>query len=90
MLGWRRGDQRAAGPSLGLLLLKPQSVILLVLGLAIIGKWRVIGWAAVSSIALGLASVLLVGVSGIINLARLMWLHPLGLATIYPQSMMNW
>lgn len=90
LLGWRRGEERAAGLWLGLLLLKPQSVTLLVLGLAISGKWRVVGWAAVSGIALGLTSMLLGGLGGIINLVRLLWLYPQGLATTYPQSMMNW
>ena len=90
MLGWRRGDAKAAGLWLGLLLLKPQSVILLVFGLAISGKWRVIAWTAVSGIALGFASVLLVGMGGMVNLVRLLWLYPQGLATTYPQSMMNW
>ncbi|HMK09635.1 MAG TPA: glycosyltransferase family 87 protein, partial [Anaerolineales bacterium] len=90
LIALQRRKELAAGAWLGLLLLKPQILVWLALGLAFGRRWRVLaGLAMAAAVVLG-ASLLLAGVGGLAALVSL-WLGYAGnLPTTFPESMMNW
>jgi len=90
LLALQRGREIAAGTWLGLLLLKPQILLLIVLGLVVGRRWRVLAGLSLASAFVVLGSLWLAGADGLAALASL-WLSYAGdMPTTYPESMMNW
>jgi hypothetical protein len=90
MLAAEEGKSFRAGLWLGGLLLKPQCLILIVPGLLLNRSVRSLAGFAVVSLAIGTASWLMVGSTGLLQIARLWVGYAGGLATNYPELMMNW
>ena len=79
-----------AGMWLGLLLVKPQIVVLLIVGLLLSRKWRTLSGVFVASLGALAGSVALAGTEGLVRLIDLVLRYPANLATTFPESMMNW
>ncbi len=90
MIAAVRGKQFRAGLWLGGMLLKPQVLPLLLLGLLIGRRFRTLSGFVVAALVLLLISVCLSGVQGLIALVRLILLEPTGLPGVFPEGMMNW
>ena len=90
LIAVHRARDFAAGMFLGVMLLKPQILVLLVAGLVIGRRWRTLaGLGVAAALVLG-ASLGLAGAHGLSALA-LLWLGYTGdMPTTYPESMMNW
>lgn len=89
-LAIRQGREFRGGLWLGLMLLKPQSLLLLLPGLLLGRRWRAVAGAAAAGLAVLGVSLLLGGTAGLQNLARLVFQYSEGLPTNVPQYMMNW
>lgn len=85
-----RGDHLQAGAWLGGLLLKPQSLVLLIPAFFLQRSWRTILGMAISSGILLAASLLLGGLRSFQLLIGLWLGYAAGLPTNDPQLMMNW
>ena len=85
-----KGKQYRAGVMLAFLLLKPQSLILLLPMLLIQRNWKaLIGFGAASSILL-LGSFGMIGIKGVNNFIVSWRMESLSNPTIAPEIMMNW
>ncbi len=91
-LATRRGKDLQGGLWLGWLLLKPQTLILLIPGLLIRRRFKALLGFAVACLAILLVSVLLVGIPGLGRLANLLLESSAGVATSnsHFEIMMNW
>lgn len=85
-----RGKKLLAGLWLGGLLLKPQSLTLLVLLVVLASEWRTLLGFLISAIAALGGSLALAGPEGLGRWAALLLTYPQSLPTTYPESMMNW
>jgi hypothetical protein len=90
LLALRRGRYLRAGLWLSLLLIKPQSLLLVVPGMVISGRSRVLLGFAAAGAGIGALSFALAGTEGARGLARLLLLYPGDLPTTFPESMMTW
>jgi hypothetical protein len=86
LIALRRGKNWQAGLWLGGLLLKPQTLILLIPGLLIAKKWRVLGGFVVASAVVGILSLLLAGPAGLVGVYQVISQWP----SILAESGMNW
>ena len=85
-----RGRMLLSGIWLGGLLLKPQSLTLLVLLVVLAKEWKtILGFLTSAALVLG-SSLALAGTQGLTRLAWLISTYPQNLPTTYPESMMNW
>lgn len=87
-----RDKEATAGAWLAGLLLKPQLLVLILPGLLIQKKWRALAGFGAVALLLGVASVVLAGVDGMLAWARLVlnFAAPQGVATNFTESMMSW
>jgi len=90
LVSLRHQRRLMAGIWLGLLLVKPQILILLVFGLLLSRQWKTLGGVFVASLAALAASAALAGTAGLARLLDLLLRYPANLATTFPESMMNW
>ncbi len=90
LLCWWRGREFQGGLWLAGLLLKPQFLILLLPGLLIARRFKLLAGFAAAGLALLALSFLLAGWQGLMNLAQLILLYPGELPTTSPNIMMNW
>lgn len=90
LLAAMRGEDVFAGLWLGGLLLKPQTLILLLPGLLIGRRFKMLAGFAVTGLILLVLSVSLTGVQGMIDLGQLLLRASGELATTHPEVMMNW
>jgi len=90
LISLRHQRRLMAGIWLGLLLVKPQILILLVFGLLLSRQWKTLGGVFVASLASLAASAALAGTAGLARLLDLLLRYPANLATTFPESMMNW
>ncbi len=90
MRAWIAGRPFRAGLWLGGLLLKPQLLILVGLVLLLQRAMRILAGLAVSSSLLIIASFLLSGPAGFIQMFKLWLLYANGQASIWIEGMMNW
>jgi hypothetical protein len=84
------GKQFHAGLWLAGLLLKPQTLILIIPALLIQKSWKILAGFSAASAFTGVISLLLGGAQALINLAALWLNYAHGLATNAPEQMMNW
>jgi len=89
-LASRQGRDLPAGLWLSGILLKPHLLILLIPGLLVGRRFRLLASFAAASLALLLLSLLLAGPSGLLALARLLLGYTSGLPTNNPSVMINW
>jgi hypothetical protein len=90
LIALHRRQDVAGGLWLGVLWIKPQVLLLMVLGLVIGRRWRALAGLTLSTALVAGSSLILAGTSGLAALAAL-WLGYAGdLPTTYPESMMNW
>jgi hypothetical protein len=90
LLALHRGKPLRGGLWLSLLFIKPQSLILVIPGLAVSGHRRALLGLAAAGAGLGVISLVLAGPEGMQGLATLLVLYPGALPTTYPEMMMNW
>jgi Glycosyltransferase family 87 len=90
MLAAERGKPFRAGLWLGGLLLKPQCLVLIVPALVLRRSTRIIAGLSTTSVAVAAASLAMVGSAGLTQIARLWLGYAGGIATNYPELMMNW
>jgi hypothetical protein len=90
MLSAEGGKPFKAGLWLGGLLLKPQCLILIVPALLLHRAPRIMAGVSATSLAVGAASLAMIGPAGLIQIARLWLGYAGGIATNYPELMMNW
>jgi hypothetical protein len=90
LIAWRNGELFKSGLWLGLALLKPQILILLVPYLLLNRYWKVLGGFLTSALIIFIFSLLLVGVSGLLDLIKLWLGYSTGLPSNAPEVMMNW
>ena len=84
------GGKFRAGLWLACLLLKPQTLIIFIPGLLLARQFTVLAGFALGALSLLAASVSLAGVAGLTDLVRLLVQYSGGIATNFPESMMNW
>jgi hypothetical protein len=72
------------------LLIKPQTLVLIIPGLLFSRRFRILAGFLIASIAVFTLSLLLAGEEGFKQLFLLLIQYPSNLATTYPESMMNW
>jgi hypothetical protein len=85
-----RGRAAAVGLWLGLLLVKPQSLVLVIPGLVLARRGRTLVGFGLAALSAGSVSLALSGWDGLQGLAKLLIQYPAGLASTYPESMMSW
>jgi hypothetical protein len=90
ILSSRRGQPFLGGLWLSGLVLKPQSLLLLLPGLLLGRQFKVLWGSFVGGLALLLASLLLAGWQGLQQLGRLYLLYTGGLETTRAEIMLNW
>ena len=90
MLSRQRGSHFVGGLWLGGLLLKPQTLIVLIPGLLISRETRLLLGAAASAFLLLVVSLLLAGQEGLTDLIGLVLRFRQDLPMVFPESMMNW
>ncbi len=92
LIAFRRGNDLLGGAWLAGLLLKPQMLIVVLPGLLLARKMRGLAGFAVAGGAILILSLALAGPSGLLSLFGLLtgYVTSQGLATNFPQSMMNW
>ena len=90
MLAAREGKPFKAGLWLGGLLLKPQSLVVIVPAILLHRSMKSLAGLTVTGAAIGGASLGMVGPAGLIQIARLWLGYAGGIATNYPELMMNW
>jgi Glycosyltransferase family 87 len=90
LIAFRKNEELKAGIWLAGLLLKPQSLILIIPGLVLARAFKTVLGFTVVSLVIALLSVLLAGPNGLMRLAGLLLGYTQGLPTNFPNSMMNW
>ena len=80
----------AAGLWLGLLLLKPQVLLLVIPALILLGNWKTFAGFCSTAVALIGVSVGLAGMDGMIAMANMWGKFAPGIASAAPELMMNW
>ena len=90
MLATEEGKSFNAGLWLGGLLLKPQCLVLIVPALLLQRSVRSLAGFTAAGVAVGAVSWAMVGSAGLIQIARLWLGYAGGIATNYPELMMNW
>ncbi|MBW8010803.1 MAG: DUF2029 domain-containing protein [Chloroflexi bacterium] len=89
VLALSQGNEYRSGIWLAGLLLKPQSLILLVPAMLIGRRYKLFKGFLVSSVIISFVSLLIAGVEGIKNLLELVFLYSGGIEPTYPEIMMN-
>lgn len=84
------GREFVSGLWLAGLLIKPQTLILIIPGLLFSRRFRILAGFLLASTAIFMLSLLLAGEEGFKQLLLLLFQYPFNLATTYPESMMNW
>jgi hypothetical protein len=90
ILAYRRGGALRGGAWLAGLLLKPQVLLLVVPGLLVGRRGRVLLGFALGGLALGAVSLGLAGLDGMRDLGRLLQYYAAGLGPTFPEAGMNW
>ncbi len=92
LLNVQQGREFRGGLWLTGMLLKPQTLIMLLPGLLLSRRFKSLGGVLLGGLAVAGLSVLLVGTQGMGSLLRLLvdYGQGVGLASNYPQYMMNW
>jgi len=90
LLASRHGKGFRSGLWLTLLLIKPQSLIVLGPGLLVSGRFRALLGLATGSLAVLVLSFVVAGEAGLAALLRLYLSYPGELLYTFPESMMNW
>lgn len=90
LLACVRGRTVRGGLWLGGLLLKPQTLVLLLPGLLLGRQWKTLAGFAASGVALVAASVALAGPPGMLAYVQLLVGYAGGSSTTYPEIMTNW
>ena len=90
LIAWEQGKSFKSGLWLGLMLLKPQILILIIPYLILNRYWRILGGFIAASSFILLSSFLLIGTDGLIQLTNLWLGFATGLPSNSPEVMMNW
>ena len=85
-----RGQGMRGGLWLGGLLLKPQTLVLLLPGLLLGRQWKTLAGFAASGLVLVAASVLLTGIPGMLGYLQILTGYAGRLPINYPEHMTNW
>ncbi|HZR98107.1 MAG TPA: glycosyltransferase family 87 protein [Chloroflexota bacterium] len=90
ILAYSRGQRLRSGLWLGGLLLKPQALLLVLPGLVLGRRLKLLLGFALACLALGGVSLALAGVGGMVDLGRLLRYYSAGLGPTFPEAGMNW
>ena len=85
-----RGDFLKSGLWLGLLLLKPQLLILIIPYMLLNRSWKILAGFFITSFFILGSSYILVGINGLVQLKNLWLGYSTGLPSNSPEIMMNW
>jgi len=84
------GNGFRSGLWLAGLLLKPQTLMVIGPGLLLTRRWRTLAGAAAGGLTILVASLLVAGVDGLMENARLIFLYSGHVPSTVPRDMMNW
>ena len=90
LISWTQGKFFKSGLWLGLLLLKPQVLILIIPYLVIRKYWKIIAGFVTASFFSMLISFFLIGTKGLLQILNLWLGYSTGLPSNNPEAMMNW
>jgi hypothetical protein len=90
ILAYLRGQQPRAGAWLAGMLWKPQVLLLVLPGLVLGRRMRLLAGFGLASLVIGLLSLGLTGVDGMLRLVELLQLYSAGMPPSFPEVGMNW